>query len=258
MAGIFDIRLKMSSKAAIAALLDPSSVASYKFTIPEGKTVKQAIEIIAEATETDEKSLSSALKLAADDLPKEAKGKFEGWLFPSTYTFPKGGEMVDLFKMLINTTVTILKNNDAPKEDWQTILTKASIVQAEVPIEDFGKAARVIENRLDTDVTDHLLGMDSTVAYGLGISGLVLTIEQLEDASNPYNTRVNPGLPPGPISNPGEDAIKAVLDPDPGDWVWFVTVNLKTRETKFTADPAEFEEFKIELDQWLDENGDSL
>ncbi|MDR2538567.1 MAG: endolytic transglycosylase MltG, partial [Bifidobacteriaceae bacterium] len=213
MAGIFEIKTKMSSQAAIEALLDPANIASFKFTVPEGKTVKQVIKIIAEASETSEKSVSQAMEKAKDTLPKSAEGNFEGWLFPSTYTFPRGQDLTGLFKLLINTTVSILEEHEVPEDQWQETLIKASIVQMEVPIKDFGKAARVIENRLTTDVTGHVLGMDSTVAYGLGISGLDLTVQQLDDPENPYNTRVLPGLPPGPISNPGEDAIAAVRNP---------------------------------------------
>ena len=67
-----------------------------------------------------------------------------------------------------------------------------------------------------------------------------LTDAMLNDASNPYNTRVNTGLPPTPISNPGESAIKAAMNPPEGDWLYFVTVNLTTGETKFAATEDEF------------------
>ena len=91
----------------------------------------------------------------------------------------------------------------------------------------YSKVSRVIYNRLDKDMT---LGMDSTVAYGASINGMQLTNDQLQDTSNPYNTRVNRGLPPTPISNPGDDAIEAAMHPADGNWLYFVTTDLKTLE----------------------------
>lgn len=86
----------------------------------------------------------------------------------------------------------------------------ASIAESEAcNPDDYGKVARVILNRIDQDMP---LGMDSTVAYGFNTTGSKLTDEQLEDGSNPYNTRVNKGLPPTPISNPGDSAIQAAMN----------------------------------------------
>jgi UPF0755 protein len=258
MAGMFDLHLQMSSAAAIRALLDPANISAYRFTIPEGKTVNQTLEILAETTGTSVSALETIMKSVQAELPAAANGVFEGWLFPSTYAFPRTANFTELFKMLINTTKSILTQNEIPENRWQEILNKASIVQVEVPVDDFPKAARVIENRLTTDATSHLLGMDATIAYGLGINAVQLTYAQLEDASNPYNTRVHPGLPPTPISNPGEAAIQAAFKPAQGDWLYFVTVNLLTHETKFTASAAEFEQFKAEFEKWFAEHASEL
>jgi UPF0755 protein len=258
MAGMFDLHLQMSSAAAIRALLDPANIAAYRFTIPEGKTVAETLKILAETTGSSAADLEKVMQSVKAELPQAAEGVFEGWLFPSTYAFPRAGNLADLFKMLINTTKSILTQNEIPEDRWQEIINKASIIQVEVPVDDFPKAARVIENRLDTNATSHLLGMDATIAYGLGINAVALTQAQLEDASNPYNTRIHPGLPPTPISNPGEAAIQAAFKPAEGDWLYFVTVNLLTHETKFTASLTEFEQFKAEFEQWFAEHGSEL
>lgn len=84
------------------------------------------------------------------------------------------------------------------------------------------------------------LGMDTTVAYGIGIKAINLTQTQLDDASNPYNTRIRKGLPPTPISIPGDNAILASLNPEKGSWIYFVTTNLKTGETKFADNYDDF------------------
>jgi UPF0755 protein len=123
----------------------------------------------------------------------------------------------------------------------------ASLVESEANRDqDRGKVARVIYNRLETDATNGLLQIDATVNYALGRDlGLGLTEEDL-DVDSPYNTRKFPGLPPGPIESPGDEAIAAAANPPEGDWVYYVTVNLDTGETKFTEDYQEFLRLKNE------------
>jgi UPF0755 protein len=110
--------------------------------------------------------------------------------------------------------------------------------------------ARVIYNRLETDATGRLLQIDATVNYALGRDlGLGLTTEDLQ-VDSPYNTRRYPGLPPGPIESPGDAAIEAAANPTPGDWIYYVTVNLETGETKFAESYQDFLRYKRELDAW--------
>ncbi len=129
------------------------------------------------------------------------------------------------------------------------VMIVASLVESEANREqDRGKVARVIYNRLETDATNGLLQIDATVNYALGRDlGLALTTEDLQ-VDSPYNTRRYPGLPPGPIESPGDAAIEAAANPTEGDWVYYVTVDLDTGETKFTDDYDEFLQFKnVEL-----------
>ena len=101
------------------------------------------------------------------------------------------------------------------------LMTVASLVESEANRdEDRGKVARVIYNRLETDATNGLLQIDATVNYALGRDlGLALTEEDLQ-VDSPYNTRLNPGLPPGPIESPGDAAIAAAAHPTEGPWVY--------------------------------------
>jgi UPF0755 protein len=129
-------------------------------------------------------------------------------------------------------------------------MTIASLIEAEGRGKYRKKISRVIYNRLenpDNGLTNGLLEIDATVNYALGRDdlGLGLTAEDLE-VDSPYNTRKYPGLPPGPIEAPGDDSIQAALTPTDGPWLWYVTTNLKTGETKFTDDYDEFLEFKDE------------
>ena len=130
-------------------------------------------------------------------------------------------------------------------------MTVASLVEAEARRdEDRPKVARVIENRLAQKMA---LQMDSTVLYGLGQVGGVPTTEQLE-TDTPYNTYLHAGLPPTPIGAAGIDTLKAVANPADGNWLYFVTVNLDTGETKFTANYDEHMTNVEELKKWIAEN----
>ncbi|MFT4230984.1 MAG: endolytic transglycosylase MltG, partial [Microbacterium sp.] len=92
---------------------------------------------------------------------------------------------------------------------------------------------------------------DATVAYGAGLEGTVWTTEeQRADADNIYNTYVHEGLPPGPISLPGEDAISAAMNPADGSWLYFVAVNLKTGETVFSTTYEEHLAAVQEMQDW--------
>ena len=96
--------------------------------------------------------------------------------------------------------------------------------------------------------------LDSTVAYGLGVTRLNLTQQQL-DSSTPFNTYVIKGLPPTPINSPGDAAIEAALNPAKGDWLYFVTVNPDTKETKFAKSYAKFLKLKAEYQAYLNSKG---
>ena len=112
------------------------------------------------------------------------------------------------------------------------------------------KVARVLDNRLAINMP---LQLDTTVNYANGKTGLTTTPQDRQNPS-PYNTYVHPGLPPGPIGNPGEDAIKAVLTPAQGDWLFFVVVNPDTGETRFATTAEEHQANVAIFQQWLREH----
>jgi UPF0755 protein len=150
----------------------------------------------------------------------------------------------------------VLDELGVPASKQREVIIKASIVQAEGGSEaDFGKIARAIENRLDNKLGNGgRLEMDSNVAYGTGHFGIFTTPAERADGSNKYNTYFHPGLPVGPISNPGEAAIKAVLHPPAGNWAYFVVVNLDTGETKFADTYAEHLKNVAEWQAWYRAN----
>lgn len=252
--GTYSLLQEMKASDAVDALLNPASKSSFRVTIPEGLTKDQIVARINEKTLIPAKELNAALKDSkAIGLPSQADGDAEGWLFPATYDVQPDASAADVLKMMTAKTVEVLKDKKVAKDDWETVLNKASLVEREGKLdEDRPKMARVIENRLDQGWT---LGIDAAVAYGAGINGTELTTAQLQDASNPYNTRVNAGLPPTPIASPGEASIEAVLKPADGDWMYWCTVNPETGETVFSETGAEHDAAVAQLNKWIDEHG---
>jgi UPF0755 protein len=243
------MRMHMSGKAALDRLMSPDARQMSRVTVREGLTVQQTLKLLADKTGTPLADLQAAAKdTKALGLPAYANGVLEGFLFPATYDIEPGTKPVDMLKPMVARTVQALDQLQIPEDQRLVVLTKASLVQAEAgSVEDMGKVARVLENRL-ADGTP--LQLDTTVNYANGKAGLTTSPQDRANPS-PYNTYVHPGLPPGAIDNPGEEALRAVLAPTPGPWRFFVVVNPDTGETRF-AETAEEHQKNVQLfQQWL-------
>lgn len=254
--GTYALQEEMRAADAVRALLDPASRADMTITVPEGVRATDIYERIATQLQVDVEDVQEAAdEVAADYLPEEADGNIEGWLQASTYNIHPDDTPRSILETMVDRTVATLDELEVPADERQDTLNIASIIEAEVVLpEDRGKVARVVENRLAGCSGDGTIGMDSTLAYGLGVPAAEITKDQWDDASLPYNTREVPGLPPTPINSPGEASIEAALDPPAGDWCYFVTVNLDTGETRFTDDPQEHQHNRQLLREWMDEN----
>ncbi|OMG09087.1 endolytic transglycosylase MltG [Actinomyces naeslundii] len=256
--GTYKLKKKMSANAALQALLDPETKGDHTLTVSAGHTkqiVKDRLKQVGNFT--DEQIEAAFADTAGIGLPAEAGGNVEGWLAPGTYDVTEKATPKDLVKQMVSRTVTQLKDLKVPKEDYHAVLTKASIVEREVnDSRYYGQVARVIENRLaqTSGETHGLLQMDSTVQYGLGRFGGIPNSTELADSNNAYNTYVHQGLPPGPIGSPSEEAIKAVLNPPAGSWLYFVTVNLETGETLFSSTSEEQKANTKKLDEYCKKN----
>lgn len=252
--GTYQLRKHMSA-SSVAAILSDQSKAEGFLDVNAGERVSDVIKKAAALSEIDESEFQKIIDAKGEGiLPAEAGGNFEGWLEPGKYDVKGLGSAQKILKTIVDKRVSKLNEMHVPTgNERQRLLIIASIAEAEVNSSDYyGKVTRVILNRLDRDMT---LGMDSTTAYGLGINGTQLTNAQLNDSSNKYNTRVNKGLTPTPISNPGDSAIQAAMNPEQGDWLYFVTVNLSTGETKFTT--GSVEEQNAQFEQYVKEYKDN-
>lgn len=244
--GSYRMRSQMSSAAALSLLLKPGTKLA-GVTIPEGLW---ASEIYAKLSKATKVPLADYAKVPASSLglPAAAKGKVEGYLFPSTYNFPKGATA----KAQLTTMVTQFKKQVAalqiPADRLAEVTTTASLVQAEASLPaDEGKVARVIDNRIAAKMP---LQFDSTVNYVLKSRGKVTTSDRARGSKSPYNTYLRPGLPPGPIDNPGAAALKAALNPTPGNWIYFVTIDLSTGQTIFSTTGAQHQAAVKRFQAW--------
>jgi len=247
--GVYGLHEQMSGKAALDMLLDPKARLLSRVTVPEGLTVTATLARIAKDTNTPIADLkAAAASPAALGLPAYANGKLEGFLFPATYDFEPDTKPVDMLKQMVTRAEQVLDELQIPVEQRLTVLTKASIVQAESgSVADMGKVARVLENRLADGMP---LQLDTTVNYANGKAGVTTSPQDRRNPS-PYNTYVHAGLPPGAISNPGEEALRAVLSPTPGAWRFFVVVNLETGDTRFAVTAAEHQKNVALFQAWL-------
>ncbi|MGY1593359.1 endolytic transglycosylase MltG [Geodermatophilus sp. SYSU D00708] len=242
--GVYAMRSQMSGQAALDLLLDPATRLFSRVTIPEGFTVQAVLERLAEATQTPlEEVQAAAADPAALGLPAYANGTLEGYLFPATYDFTPDDEPVDMLRaMVAKFTETanglqLEQRAAAAGRSVHDVVTVASMVQSETRLdEERTDVAQVVYNRLGQGIP---LGVDAALAYGLQKNGNELTVDDLQTDS-PYNTRTRAGLPPTPISSPGEASLEAALAPSSGDLLYYVLENADGHHF-FTADYAEFQ-----------------
>ncbi|EIT87906.1 hypothetical protein A200_04967 [Parascardovia denticolens IPLA 20019] len=248
--GTFDLKKEMKASDAATILADPSKAKAI-LNIVAGDRISDVATKAAAASSLSKEDFQKALKSDGKGLlPEEAGGSFEGWLQPGTYDIRNASSATEILKTLVTARIKHLDKLGVPTgSEREVILKKASIAEAEADrSEYYSQVVEVINNRLAKKMT---LGMDAINAYGFNEKGTDLTAAQLKDASNPYNSRIHQGLPPTPIGSPGDEALKAAMNPAKGDLLYFVTVNLDTGETKFTADKDEFAKYSQELQDWL-------
>jgi peptidoglycan lytic transglycosylase G len=243
--GFYQMKLKMSAKSAVDLLLSGNARAESQLTIPEGLTVDEIVKVIDKETEIKAADLRKALKQPQSlGLPAYAGNDAEGYLFPATYPIPPDASARDVLTMMVDEYKQVAAKLNLEAAARQAgmkpadVVTVASLVEAEASRpEDQGKVARVIDNRVENG---DLLQLDSTVHYAIdGTTDGVFTSDADRATGSPYNTYRFPGLPPGPIDSPGEAALEAALNPTPGNWTYFVTVNLETGETLFASTLAQ-------------------
>ncbi len=249
--GHYKLRKRMSGEAAVLALLDPSNRVVRGVLIREGLITVEIYQLLAKELGLKEDDLRKAaqdpVKLGVPgwwfnrkDGVTSAKKSLEGFLFPATYEFPPGVTAEQALRIMVQHFLTVtgdLKFAERVQKERQIspyeALIAASIVEAEVATPtDMGKAARAVYNRAYTDKHEcRCLQLDAAINYHFKISGQAakdpneFRMSEIQNPNNPYNTHIRPGMPISPISNPGENALRAAMDTPPGNWLYWVTVD---------------------------------
>lgn len=211
----------------ILRILEKGEVILHQITIPEGMTIQQIVALLEQGNWINRKLF---LELTGNQEFIKSLGlnqnSLEGYLFPDTYSFARGEVTEEsLIAMMVNRFFAVWNDvtaNSSSDLVRQQIVTLASIVEKETadPSER-PLIARVFLNRLEKKMR---LQSDPTVIYGLDNFSGDLTKKDLNGES-PYNTYLIPGLPPGPICNPGKESITAVLHPADAPYYYFVSKN---------------------------------
>lgn len=244
--------------------LEKGEERTIKVTIPEGFTrfdiAKRLAEKFPTNPPTDEKAVLALMDDTSliKDLSPTAKN-LEGYMYPSTYSFPIGTKPQDVIKKMVDQFKKIWKPewNDKAKQLGRTpqeIVTIASLIETESKVdEERPVVASVIYNRLNKNIA---LGLDQTAVYIAKMQNRwdgTINKSDLE-VDSPYNTRKYPGLPPGPISSPSETAIEAALSPKQTDYIYYVlNVDKNDGSHNFYSSAAEFEKGKAAYQVWLEE-----
>ncbi len=244
--------------------LEKGEERTIKLTIPEGFTRFDIAKRLAEKfPQTPPMDENAVLALMDDvslvkDIDPNAKN-LEGYMFPSTYSFPREVKIEDVIKRMVDqfkkvwTTDRYLKAQQMGKSTHE-IITIASLIETESKFsEERPIVASVIYNRLNKGIA---LGIDQTVVYVAKMENRWDgTIHKSDlEANSPYNTRKFAGLPPGPISSVSESAIDAAMNPQQTDYIYYV-LNVENNDGShhFYASAAEFEKGKAAYQKWLEE-----
>ena len=271
--GFYKVRTEIPASNAVSRLADPQNRVG-KLVIPEGRQLDDIRDVKTNAVTDGIFSLISRATcvnldgdrhcVSVDDLRRAAGSaepsalsvpdwainavsalgkdhrRLEGLIAPGTWNIDPSASPQDILSTLVGTSARqyaqggLLDTAKSMNMSPYQILTVGSLVQRESKPDDFAKVARVIYNRLRENRT---LEFDSTVNYPLDRIE-VATTDADRGQNTPWNTYVRPGLPATPICSPGQPALAAAEQPAPGDWLYFVTVDMQGT-TLFTRDYAQ-------------------
>lgn len=252
--GTYRLYKSMPAAEAIDMLLDLDNIVGNRVQVIPGRRVDDIKQDIKKVTGLTDEQLDTAMKdTAARGLPDVADGSYEGWLADGDYRFETDVTAEDVIDQMVARTVKRLKKLDLPESEWEDTLRMASIIQSEGKEKYFADISSVIHNRL---ANGWRLEMDSTVHYKFGTRADATTTASERADENEWNTYKITGLPKTPISAPSLKAVEAAINPSDTDYMFFVTVNLKTGETKFATTLDEHNVNVKEFQKYLQEQTD--
>lgn len=235
-AGEYELNAGMAPAEILSKLLS-GQVVLHPFTIPEGLTMAQIAEIVSQQGLADrdelmrlvrDRAFIASLGIQADTL--------EGYLYPDTYKFPKSAKAKDIVTTMVEHLRQVYGLDLQARAQelnltQHEVLTLASVIEKETGAnEEREEISAVFHNRLKKRIP---LQSDPTVIYGLPAFDGNIRKKDLSSPS-PYNTYRVAGLPPGPIANPGIQAIRAALYPSNSRALYFVSKNDGTHQFSAT------------------------
>ncbi len=245
-AGEYKVNSNMDYRALLRRITSKKSILNtVTVTIPEGYEVSQIVALLEENGVCDAAALEEAIANSdfdyefLDGIPLGKKNRLEGYLFPDTYEFYKGDSAERVIKRFLdNFELKYTEDMQARAKELglttHELITLASIVEREATAEDRKDIAAVFHNRLGSDEYPYLESC-ATVQYVLGERKKVISIADTK-IDNKYNTYKYKGLPPGPIANPGLDAINATLYPSDTKYYFFALQEDGTHKFSKTYD----------------------
>jgi UPF0755 protein len=232
--GVYEVEKNMPYSTLLSKVKKPivqKERETVTVTIPEGYELWQIVDLLDEKGVCSKEDLMDTIQNYKfkheflKDLP-ERNNRLEGYLFPDTYQFYAEDKSISVINKMLNNFDDKFDYEfyDRAKEIGMTldeVITLASIIEREAASdEERGAVSAVFHNRLESKEYPYLQSCAS-VQYILKERKTVLSIEDTK-IDNPYNTYINKGLPPGPISSPGLASIRAALYPDEVDYLFFV------------------------------------
>ncbi|MDQ4106519.1 MAG: endolytic transglycosylase MltG [Actinomycetota bacterium] len=249
--GKYELRTGMESEAVIDKLIAGQPVPTFTLTIPEGLTIEQTAEAVAEQSDISAEKFEAAARetdYGFAFLENPEIETTEGFLFPKKYEFGEEATATQVVNRMLEQYFIETQNLDFTDPvgglnlTEYEIVTVASLIEREAAnVEERPLVAAVIYNRLRDDMP---LQIDATIQYARGEPKAALSYEDLE-IDSPYNTYQNTGLPPGPIASPSLQSLKAAVSPAEVDYSYYV-LKKDGEEHFFTDDYDEFLKAKEE------------
>jgi UPF0755 protein len=242
--GCYRLHHQMSAKNALGLMLEDASHVNCpgesQLTIPEGLRASEILDRVAGDTSVSKAALRRTFTSARSlGLPRYAHGDAEGYLFPATYDVTDTMSASSVLSAMVKkfsaeaAVLGLTAKSRSLGVSAHDVVVVASLVQAEASRpEDMPKVASVIYNRLRDNMP---LQLDSTLHYAVDSRGVVQTSPHLRSLKSAYNSYTHTGLPPTAIDSPGTRALQAALRPAHTRYRYFVTVNLRTGDTRFAT-----------------------
>ncbi len=235
-AGVYLLKPNMTMEE-IMRELQHGRVATTSVTIPEGWRIEEMATLLGEEDVAPAEEFIRQARISSvdheflQDRPPGSPDSLEGFLFPDTYHFPKEITAQRVAEIMVDNWDERVSEELRHKADdiglslYEAVIL-ASIVEREAVVpEERPLMASVFLNRLEEGMR---LQADPTIQYAKGYDNesgrwwSPIIREEFNTVESPYNTYLNAGLPPGPICNPGLASIRAVLEPEPSDYLFFL------------------------------------